>query len=168
MSEAFMLPSLQAEMNINAKRMKTLSQLEHALSKFSAEVREISANCPFDSTSVSTQLIVNDAHRWAINFGSNLTNVINSVRAQHFKDVDVLHREAIASEEEKEKAPKEATPEELEDAVAIMKTHLAPELLASREKRRSDAAREEAFAQQLRDIQSSYLSTKSQDEYCRH
>ena len=155
MNDTNKLPTLQSELNINTKRMYTLARLEKALSKFSSELRDITDSCPFDSTSITTQQVVNDANGWAISFSGHLITVISRVRTQHYKDIDALHEEVIEEVD-------------TEDAVALLKTHLSTELLASRETRLKDSSREKEFEQQLKRIQETYLTKKPNNAQSDH
>lgn len=159
MNDSNQLPTLQSELNINTKRMRTLARLEKALSKFSSELRDISETCPFDSSSITTQQIVNDASGWSISFTGHLIAVVNQVRTQHYQDIDILHAEALEEED---------IAVDAEDAVALLKTHLSPELLASRETRLKDASREKEFEQQLKRIQETYLTKKPNNAQSDH
>lgn len=144
------LPRLTREINIQEKRMRTFELLEEEINRLQLQVKEINVNCPFGSDSLEVQHAVNVLQNFCNDYAAFLSNTRNYVLNQHYEAVRVL------SDNEDLLDPQE----EVEDAVAVLKTQVSDELEASRQVREGDRKKEFAFNSIIRDLEKKYFGTE--------
>lgn len=143
------LPSLESEIKVQEKRMATLKSLEEALGNFSKELKEINLVCPFGSSSVEVQEVVNVGLQWTGSYSRLIREVNNFIVSTHIQDVETLAKNEHILDRQ----------EQAEDLFAMIKTHVTPELEISREFREFDKQREEEFNKKVQDLKLQYFGT---------
>ena len=144
------LPSLEREIKVQEKRMRTLAGLETALTNFKKEIRDVAVLCPFGEDSLEIQSVVNMASSWSTEFGFVLRATHNDAIIQHNQDVAVLaeHEGVVPTDQEV-----------AEDTFAILKSNLLEELLAAKTVREFDREQEEYFNQKISALEEQFLGT---------
>ncbi len=140
--------SLNRELKIHEKKLRTLETLEAAVTLLGEQIAQAYAICPFGHDSLDVQRTVTVGINWSTEYLATINTVRNQATLEHLNAIEVLSTEA----EQGKKGTSIS-----EDDFAMAKSNLTQELDASRNFKKNDNARAQAFEAKLDSLTKAYL-----------